>query len=230
LQNGPHDFLLPQNEILRLLISAHEASPSAFRWGSVNVSAPEYAMEITKREFISDDDLVRDQREHFASSKKEFESVWSALRPKLEVIFQRDDAPRPRSIQEVLPHATVHGGVFWGMAKGLYEKGANAAATDEKVRHFVETCPPFRCCVYAMLMAWYDRSMRDWNSGEKFHAGRVDLFMAVYLPYCNQFLSAEQDGEQERCLAEVARLAGVQTIVCSYDNFCAGLMIPASVG
>ena len=95
------------------------------------------------------------------------------------------------------------------------------------VRHFVEVCPPFRCVVFAFVMAWYDRSLRALPDGEKFHAGRIDLFMSCYLPYCDRFISAEVKDEQRKCLAEIARLAELPTIVQSYDDFCAGLLLPA---
>ena len=41
-----------------------------------------------------------------------------------------------------------------------------------------EVRPPFRCIVYAFLMAWYNGSMRDWDGGESFSAGRNDLYMS----------------------------------------------------
>ena len=43
-----------------------------------------------------------------------------------------------------------------------------------------------------------------------------------YLPYCDKFVTA--DGEQEKCLREIAHLAGVRTEVLSYDGFSASLV------
>ena len=57
----------------------------------------------------------------------------------------------------------------------------------------------------------------------------VATIMAIYLPYTELFLTAEVNGEQERCLAEIARLVYPQTKVQSYDDFCAGLLIPTAV-
>lgn len=78
-------------------------------------------------------------------------------------------------------------------------------------------------------MTWYDRSLRALPDGEKFHAGRNDQFSAIYLPYTDVYITAEDKGEQERCLAEIARLTYPKTKVLSYDDFCAGLLIPATV-
>ena len=61
--------------------------------------------------------------------------------------------------------------------------------------------------IYVMLLSWYDRSVRHRHTGEKFQAGRNDLFMAVYLPYCDKFVTAEKLREQEKCLREVVAVA-----------------------
>jgi hypothetical protein len=228
LLHGPNDCLHAHNEILRLLIAAYDADPQAFRWQRVNVSAPEYAVELNERRF-STDTLAAEQWKHMKAMKTEYETIWATLRPKLEEIFQRRGQPRPLSFGEILPHATGDSGLIWGIAKGLYDKVACTPATEESIRDFVDRCPPFRSIVYAFLMTWYDRSLRALPDGQKFHAGRNDQFAAVYLPYTDLFLTAEIDGEQERCLAEIARLVYPQTKVMSYDDFCAGLLVPTAV-
>ena len=229
LLQGQSDCLHAHNEMLRLLIAAHEANRQGFRWQAVNVSAPEYAMELNERRFSSDDALAAEQRKHMTEVDAEFEMVWARLRPKLEEVFQHHGEQRPLSFQEVLPHATGETGLMWGIAKGLYDKVARTPATDETIRNFLDTCPPFRCVVYAFVMTWYDRSLRALPDGQKFHAGRNDQFMAIYLPYTDLFLTAEGKGEQAGCLAEIARLVHPQTKVQSYDDFCAGLLIPTGV-
>ena len=74
-----------------------------------------------------------------------------------------------------------------------------------------------------MLMSWYNFSVRDPNLGEKFSAGANDQFMSVYLPYCHKFITAEENGEQEKCLREIVALTNLQTEILSYDNFCKNL-------
>ena len=51
--------------------------------------------------------------------------------------------------------------------------------------------------------------------------------MSIYLPYCDKFVTAERNGEQEKCLREVVLLAGLTTEVSSYDSFCKSLFITA---
>lgn len=229
LLHGQSDCLHAHNEVLRLLIAAHDAAPERFRWQLVNVSAPEYCKELSERKYTSDDAVAAEQWQHMKAVKAEFESTWATLRPKLEEIYQRDGEQRPSSLEEVLPHATGDGGLMWVIAKGLYDKIARSPAPDATIRHFLDNCPPFKCVVYAFLMTWYDRSLRALPDGEKFHAGRNDQFAAVYLPYTNLYLTAEIEGEQERCLAEIARLVYPQTNVQSYDDFCSALLVSVCV-
>ena len=41
----------------------------------------------------------------------------------------------------------------------------------------------------------------------------------MHLPYCDKFVTAEVYGEQEKCLREVALVAGLETEILSYDDF-----------
>ena len=39
--------------------------------------------------------------------------------------------------------------------------------------------------------------------------------MSIYLPYCDKFVTAEKNGEQEKCLREIFFLARLTTEVLS---------------
>jgi hypothetical protein len=69
--------------------------------------------------------------------------------------------------------------------------------------------PPFRAQLCALLMSWYNTSLREGNTSEKFAAGRNDLFMSVYLPFCDVFVT--RDADQESCLRELTKYVGVDT-------------------
>jgi hypothetical protein len=226
-QSGPGDCLLPQNELLRLLILAHHTAPDRFDWKAVNVSTSEYARAFSDRAFV-DDALSTEQRNHLNQAKKEFEAPFSALRPKLEEIFERHGEAPPLTFKEVLPRIQGEGGLVWVFGKRLYDQAAGTDVSEATIRQFMEVCPPFRAVVYAFLLAWYDRSLRDRHLAEKFRAGRINLFMAIYLPYCDQFITAEIYGEQEKCLREVVSAAELTTMVRSYDDFCNSMLIPAA--
>ncbi len=224
-QAGPGDYLLPQNEILRVLIAAYERYPLGFDWRAVNVSSAGCARLIARENFINDDALAEAQFRSLKDSRKEFEGVWSHLRPKLMEVIQRHGRTAPLKFDEVLPMVEADGGLLWSFGQELYSRVAVGDASESTVRDFMERCPPFRAVAYSYLLAWFDRSLADRSKRDKYSAGRIDLFMSIYLPYCNQFISAEVNGMQERCLQEIARVAHLATRVRSYDDFCNSMLL-----
>lgn len=224
-QAGSGDYLLPHLEILRLLIAAYERDPLRFDWRAVNVSSVACAQEIARGNFIKDDALAEAQFQSLKHLKEEFEGVWSHLRPKLGDVIRRHGRTAPIRFQEVLSMVESEGGLLWSFGQGLYSRVAVGDASESTVRDFMAKCPPFRAIAYAYLLAWFDRSLAHRHKRDKYRAGRIDLFMSIYLPYCDQFISAEVHGMQERCLREIARVARLATEVRSYDDFCHSMML-----
>jgi hypothetical protein len=68
-------------------------------------------------------------------------------------------------------------------------------------------------------MARYDLGLRDPHEGERFEAGRNDLQMAVYLPYCDEFVTDEKRGEHARCMKEIVAVTGLATGILTFDEF-----------
>lgn len=227
LQAGPSDYLLPHNDILRFLITAYESGPLRFDWKAVNISSPRAAQEMANWHFVTDGTRAQAQFQGLRQSKKQFEGVWSDLRPKLQQVICRHGETAPTTFQEILPMVEAEGGLFWKIGQGLYSRVAKGDTSEATIRDFVAKCPPFRAVAYAYLLAWFDRSLGDRHKRERYTAGRIDLFMAIYLPYCDQFLSAEDYGMQEKCLQEIARAAHLSTEVRSYDAFCNSLLLAA---
>jgi hypothetical protein len=82
----------------------------------------------------------------------------------------------------------------------------------------LDAWPPFRAFNYAFMLSWHSLAVGS-ETREKFETGRIDLFMAIYLPYCDKFVTAEKNGEPEKCLREIAAIAGLETDILSYDRF-----------
>ena len=87
--------------------------------------------------------------------------------------------------------------------------------TEAEVREFIEACLPFRAACYALVMAWYTGSLRTPDGTAR--AGRNDLLMAPYLPYCDQFVTA--DWAQANELREIAVDARIPCEVVLFKDF-----------
>lgn len=220
------DCLNPPYELLRILVVAHASDPSNFRWLEVDVRSGGLAYEIRNGELTADDTLANLQRTEQNVAIKAYKSFWIQLRSRLDPIFEEQGIPRPETFAEAFENASST--LLPAMGKEFYDAGLRFDAvlrekriepdTDmDAVRHFIATCPPFRALLCAVLMSWYNTSLRKGNTSEKFGAGRNDMFMAVYLPLCDIFVM--RDTGQESCLKELTKYIGVRTEVLSFDDF-----------
>jgi hypothetical protein len=220
------DCLNPPYEVLRILIAAHTKDPANFKWLAVDVRSGGLAHEIRTGELTANDALANLQRTEQNASIKSYKAMWANLRDKLDPIFAAQSIPRPKTFEEAFKNGSPV--LFNGIGKGLYDAGLrfDAELRGEKiepntdmatVQHFIDNCLPFRALLCACLMSWYNTSLRDGNQCEKFDAGRNDLFMAVYLPYCDVFVT--RDAMQESCLRELTKYIGIDTEVLAFDAF-----------
>jgi hypothetical protein len=226
IQDGLSECIYPHNELIKRMVVEHYKNPAAFNWKTVDVKAREYEKAIRNRELVSNEELSAEQRADLKTRSREYEGMWAGLNPELKEVFKRHGEVPPPTFREVVARLQTEGSLIWNMGKLLYDRAAGTDASEATIREFMEICPPFRAMVYAILLSWYDRAVRD-EKGEKFEAGRNDMFMAMHLPYCDKFVSAEKYGEQERCLREVAFVAGLETEILSYDDFCDSFLVTA---
>ena len=107
------------------------------------------------------------------------------------------------------------GGAYWNYGVGLYARATGQTVSEEKIRTFVRQCPPFRALLAAIVVAQYDRCIREEVPAKL--AGRNDIFMAGYLPFSHEFIS--NDHPQQKALRQVASIAGLETRVRWYKEF-----------
>jgi hypothetical protein len=214
------DTLLPPNELLRRLVLEHQKCPWIFNWMLVNVQNGDYHHEIAARTLLNDEALSLEQRNQMKELDRQHRKMFSSLRSKVEALFAARGDQQPLTFEDALVHIENEPqSVRLGYAQMFYEKITGWKISRFGVSEFMEICPPFKALVYATLLPMYDLAIRDKHRGERFQAGRADLMMAVYLPYCDEFVTDECHGEQARCLKKIAQVAGFATEVLSYDDF-----------
>jgi hypothetical protein len=236
--------LAPAGLIIQKMVAVFVHNPSAFNWKKVTICLKAYEDAIARYEdIIADEELSAEQRKFAKKTTDTFEDWFRNLRPELQAIYQ-NAGHEPHSYADVLKYSQEEGKVFWGFAKELYRCAQewNAAPDgpnrsegaarmpepdDETIKRFVEACPPFRCVVLAFVLTWYDRSVRGTHAQPRFEAGRVDQYMAAYLPYFPQFIT--NDRPQQRCLQEISDVCGLGTQVRLYDDFCNGFVVVGNV-
>jgi hypothetical protein len=222
--------IMPAHWVVDVHVKQFHEDPEKYSWLKVQVRATIVEEEIQCGDFVDDDVLVELQAKELRRLQDEFEDF-----------FQRSNRTTniPTTFGEWLVESRAEGGSFWNTARLLYEGafGLNSAVDTSVVlasppdeaalKSFLDACPPVRGFVYALELTLYDRSLRPARVGPAYKAGRNDQMMSVFLPYCDQFLTA--DGGQQKSLHEVASSAGIPVQVRLYDDFCSSLLVGVAV-
>ncbi|MGO9072872.1 MAG: hypothetical protein ACLQEI_01670, partial [Terriglobales bacterium] len=155
LQEGPNDCLWSQNELMRLLTTAHFRNPTAFDWTTIDVRSPEFEDALRRRYFVSDQELTIAQGEDLKNRKKKYKQTFSELHPRiLEIFAKHGENPTPTLREAISRLQNADAALIWTMGKGIYDRGAEADANEATIKQFMDVCPSFRALVYAMLMSW----------------------------------------------------------------------------
>ena len=211
----------PPHEIERLLISEHFRDPSQFDWSKVDVRARAYEAAIPVRDFGGE--LCVQQRKEQFELEEQFEKMWKGLRPSLDAILAREPSKRPATYREAVAIAARDKGTLWFLGRGLYKYVSGSEPSEVAIRAFMEVCPPFRAACYGLVMAWYNGSLRVQDGTPT--AGRNDLMMAAYLPYCDLFVTA--DWPQRKELREITVEAKIDCRVASFEEFSRSFAVVA---
>jgi hypothetical protein len=99
----------------------------------------------------------------------------------------------------------------------FYKHGAKRKPGEAKLRKFIKVCPPFHAFVLSLVMAEYGYSVRHSKALGSYRAERSDLVSALYLPYCDIFVT--DDKRQLRCLPEIATASNLSVEILRYAAF-----------
>jgi hypothetical protein len=226
IQNGPSECFLPSNLLTEQLILAHFNYPATFNWKTVDVSWPDCDRQIRSPKFYDDETVSKEQRDFQWERRRSDKQRFVKLRPTLQPIFAAHGQSPPTTCQEAISRReSVGNSAVWYKAQFYYDLVTTMDSTEGTIKEFANVCPPFLALIYAVFLPWYNNAVRDPATGERVIAGSNDLYMSVYVPYVDMFVT--DDEEQENALRAVARFAKLDTTILSYDDFCATL--PASL-
>jgi len=224
IQCGPSECFLPSNLLTEQLVLVHSKDPTAFNWKTVDVRWPDCDREIRNPNFYDDDLVSKEQRDFQWERRHSDKMRFVKLRPKLQEVFEKHGETAPTTCQEAISRLEgVGNSAMWYKAQFYYDLVTKVDSSEAAVKQFAAVCPPFLALNYATFLPWYNNAVRDPRTGERAIAGSNDLYMSVYLPYVDMFVTGDED--QQKALQEVARLAKLETRVLSYGDFCAELRI-----
>jgi hypothetical protein len=223
LATGRSIAIEPPAEILKLLIQQHSVNPNIFDWTNVTTRSIRLEEAIYDDILIEDDELAKEQRTGILSTQKALEKLYERQRGEIEDSLRLGLERRPTNFEAHLAMIQAPGGAFWRFVGEYYETDAVAAASEANLRDFFESCPPFRAFFLALALKWYDKCVRPLQMISTFRVKRNDLMFSVYLPYCDEFITA--DAGQESALKRVAYAANLRVRVRSYEDFASSFVV-----
>jgi hypothetical protein len=218
------EVIHPFHKIIEFSIKAFEHDPHAFDWQRLHVSTPLFEHTLDRLK-VHGDEISKAQRNQAAALDKDFKTLFEAMRRPFDEYFARS-AKRP-TLDDMITSFKREGGSMWIWAQMLFKTDAPAKPSEQMLRTFYDACPPYRALLVALCVSQYERCIRDVSKGEpSMRAGRVDTYMASYLPYCAKFVTDDpRQVELQRQVVVHANLP--DTEVVSYSEFMRPLLLTA---
>lgn len=218
---GTGECIKPHLEIVDQLVRTFSSDPDGFDWRTVSVIHPALEEELVRGGAIADDSS-KELSQRTGRANRKFERVHASVRPYFQARLRSWTGERPTATELLKSLYNQPGKPFWDFAAKLYEKTAGSPTDESMLRRLCDACPPFRATILSFWLALYDRCLRDERGSESYRAGRIDVYSAVYLPYCDDFVT--DDERQLRFLRVVADAGQLGTRVRSYKEFRNGLV------
>jgi hypothetical protein len=208
------ECIFPHHWISDILVADYQKNGKS-SWQSLRLRSRDYEDQIARRDLVAT--LSVEQRNFAKRRQKQFAKPFDKVGRKLEKHFVSGKLKRPDSFAELLAILQVPKGAFWNIAAAFYKHGAKRKPSEAKLRKFIGVCPPFHAFVLSLAMAEYGYGIRDHKAHGSYRAERSDLLSALYLPYCDIFVT--DDARQLRCLPEIAAAAGLTVEILRWRDF-----------
>lgn len=210
--------VMPFQWIIEAQAKAYQRDRTAYDWRKLNVRFPAAEKEITRQEIIHS--VSDETRASHRESDKGFRSIFAAAKPAFQKLFEGSSGQRP-SLPKVTDILLTEGGAHLSIGAELVERAIGTRPVEADVKDFMDRCPPFKALLVALCFSQYDRCIRGEREPSLGRAGRLDMFSAVYLPYCLVFVT--NDKGQYKALTAVSELMELPTSILLYDEFKANL-------
>jgi hypothetical protein len=217
------DCIEPHHEILKIMVARFEHS-LPLDHVNVNLRMIEAENELV-RAVNFDNQLAAEERKDNRLNDRQFRKVYANAKESFDKVSEKaaeNGTRMPGSVLELV-EALQKGSAFWTVARNLVERVATRPLDDAGLKLFYNKCDPFRALMLAIFAAQYDRCIRQPSDNRSLKTGRNDTFMATCLPYCDEFIT--DDRGQLACYEEVVPLAGLLTMIRSFDSFRDGLFV-----
>lgn len=152
-----------------------------------------------------------------------FQEGHSKARIAFQDLFKRGSSSRPRTASELIRHYNRNEDFLYEVVSPIYLRCTGKELPRNELRQFLADVPPWQQYLLGWAHSVFSRGIRETNYGINNNAGTIDLWCAVYLYFCDFFVT--DDKAQCRALRILNVFNRRRTNIILYETFRKRLLI-----
>jgi hypothetical protein len=206
----------PPNQLLGDIAQAYDRGDATFSIGD------EGCWIALQNPAAVNDDMALESHGWHSDREDWFREMYREFRRAYAPIFKKNRHNRPRSAATLIRYFIERGPQYWDMLLiPIYERQTGHRPTHAEFERFLTRVPASKLFWLAQIYALFRRSVAKKNRGRK-DAGLNDLDSAIYLPFCDWFVT--HDVQQRRALRVINVANPRRTRILSYSAMRARLL------
>jgi hypothetical protein len=172
------------------------------------------------------DDIAADGLKWHRDREAWFREMYEDLRATYQPLFESGTAPRPRNAADLLKYFISKRTTYYDMLLlDIFERHTGYRPAHGEFTAFFENRDTRGWALFwlARIYAMYCRSIRNQGFGWKANAGLHDLDSAIYLPYCDWFVTG--DRPQRQAFRMLNALNPRRTAIVDYGDLKRRLLV-----
>ena len=174
------------------------------------------AWVVLNRPDLIDGSLQRLTLEFNAEREQVLRDWNEELRKELQLHFH-SGVTRPRSIGGLIRHYRRNEDFLYRVVSPIYERAVGIALPRNELWQLLNSVPHWRMFLVAYACAIYQRSVQEENFSYRRNPGHLDLWSAMYLPFCDVFVT--NDKRQRRALKVLNKASSRQARIMSFAEW-----------
>lgn len=194
-------------------------------------SAPAYRAVLSGDLGLTEDFRAFIRRWH-GDSERLFEGVFEKARPAFWKLFKEGKAKRPHSRSALIRHYCRDDKFILRYVGPIYKRQVGTDLTPTGLRELFAAVPSWVLYLGGWALSVYERDIQAtaYGAGRKGKSrkkpGPLDLQCAIYLPYCDRFVTRDVNQRRALRILNVFNPRRPRTEIISYDGLKSRLLVP----
>jgi hypothetical protein len=193
-------------------------------------SAPIYRSVLSGSLGLTEDFRAFIRRWHGASEDL-FKEAFENARPAFQKLFKEAKTKRPHSRSALIRHYCKHDEFILSYVGPIYKRQFGTDLTTAGLRELFTAVPSWTLYLAGWALSVYERDIQlsGYGSGRKGKSGRkpgtLDLQCAIYLRYCDWFITADQRQRRALRILNVFNPRNPRTKIISFEGLKSRMLV-----